>query len=167
MLMGMQDSHSQLDSKALTDIERSGAARQGIAHCPLALERRNMTPISDLLISVLTQHQTMYSACKFWTSTGVLQQPRLPWPSVHASQANQSDCQCATVMNSPHHNLTGCHIKLKVFAKSNGQQADSGYGTCNIPRLERWGKDRAACTGWSDTNSHCGDMKLISKDRPM
>lgn len=78
---------------------------------------------------------------------GALQQPRLSWESVHASQASQSDCQCATVINLPRHNLTGYHIKLVAFAKSNGQQADSGYGTCNVPRLERWGEDRAACTG--------------------
>lgn len=29
------------------------------------------------------------------------------------------------------------------------------------------GEDRAACTGWSDINSHCRDIKLIGKDRSM
>lgn len=41
MLMGMEDSCSQLDCKALTDIEGSGAARQSIACCPLPLDRRD------------------------------------------------------------------------------------------------------------------------------
>lgn len=41
MLMGTEDSRSQLDCKALTDIEGSGAARQSIACCPLPLDRRD------------------------------------------------------------------------------------------------------------------------------
>lgn len=55
MLLGMGDIHSQLDCKALTDIEGSGAARQAVAYCPLALEKRNKKP-SDFPILVLTQH---------------------------------------------------------------------------------------------------------------
>lgn len=162
----MGDIHSRLDCKALTDTEGSGAASQGIAYCLLALDRRNKKT-SDFSISVVTQHQTTHSACKFCATVASLQQPRLSWPFLHTLQTNQSDYQCGTVINLPRHNLTGYHIKLVVFAKPNGQQADSGYGTCNIPRLLQWGKDRAVCSGWSDTNSHCGDIKLISKDRAM
>lgn len=82
----------------------------------------------------------MHSACKFWISMGALQQPRLSQASAQASQANQSDCQRATVKNFPLHNLAGYHIKPVVFAKSNGQQTDSGYGTCNVHKLEDGGK---------------------------
>lgn len=69
---------------------------------------------------------------------GTLQQPRLSWASLRISQANPSGCQCVTVINLPHHNLTGYRIKLVVSAKSNGQRAASGYGTRSVPRLEQW-----------------------------
>lgn len=67
---------------------------------------------------------------------GALQQASLSQASVHASQANQKDWQPATVINLPHHNLAGCHLKLVVSAKSDGQQAGSSYRTSSIPRLE-------------------------------
>jgi len=157
MSVGMEDSHSQKHRQILQGLGLQDRAL--LITLWLWTEGTNVMPISDLFIPVLTQHQPTRSACKFRTSTGALQQPRLSWASVHASQANQSDCQCATVINMPHHNLTGYHIKLVVSAKSNSQQADSGYRTCNVPRLERRGEDRAACTGWSDTNGHCRDIK--------
>lgn len=165
MLLGTGDSLSQLDCKALSDIEGSWAARQGIAYCPLVLDRRNKKN-SDFLISELTQHQKKHSVCEYCTTVVSLQQPRMPQASC-THTASRRDCHCGTVINLPHHSVTGYHIKLAVFAKPNGQQVDSGYGTCSIPRLKQWGKDRAACSGWSDTNSHCGDIKLISKDSAM
>lgn len=90
MLLGMGDIHSQLDCKALTDIEGSGAARQGIANCPL--DRRNKKP-SDFSISVLIQHQTRHSTCKFCATVASLQQPRL-------SQASCTHCKRTRVIAS-------------------------------------------------------------------
>lgn len=106
MLLGMGDIHSQLDCKALTDIEGSGAARQGIANCPL--DRRNKKP-SDFSISVLIQHSNQALNLQVLCHCGIPAAAQAVPGILHSLQANQSDCQCGTVINLPRHNVTGYH----------------------------------------------------------